>query len=144
MRTLDEFNDAFPVQINLPVQWGDMDAFGHVNNTMYFRYFESARLAYMAEMKLLETIQKEQIGPVLAETNCRFKSPLTYPDNIRVGTSVVELQEYGFLMRYAIYSETQKRIVSEGSGRIVLLGFKSGLKVKLGENIQKAIEALES
>lgn len=144
MRTESEFNKAFVVQVKLPVQWGDMDAFGHVNNTMYFRYFETARLAYMAEMKLLQTMQKKQIGPILAETDCRFKSPLTYPDNIRVGASVVEHQEYGFVMCYGIYSEAQKRVVSEGSGRIVLLDYQSGGKVKPDENMIQAIKALEA
>src|SRR5690606_18364346 len=144
MRTESDFNQAFVVQVKLPVQWGDMDAFGHVNNTLYFRYFETARLAYMAEMNLLETMQKEQIGPILAETACRFKSPLTYPDTIRVGASVSEQHEYGFAMQYAIYSETQKRVVCEGSGRIVLLDYQSGDKVKPDAAMLKAITALES
>ena len=143
MRTESEFNEAFPVQVALPVQWGDMDAFGHVNNTLYFRYFETARLAYMAEMKLLETIQKKQIGPILAETDCRFKRPLTYPDNILVGASVVENHEYGFLMRYGIYSETQKTVCSVGSGRIVLLDYKTGVKVKPDGQMLDAIAAIE-
>ncbi|MCW8870569.1 MAG: acyl-CoA thioesterase [Proteobacteria bacterium] len=143
MRTESEFNQAFPVQVTLPVQWGDMDAFDHVNNAMYFRYFETARLAYFEELNLLKNMQTDQIGPILAETDCRFKRPLTYPDTIRVGAAVIENHSYGFLMQYGIYSESQKAVCSLGSGRIVLLDYKTGEKVKPDENMLKRIQTLE-
>lgn len=143
MKTESEFNQAFPVQVTLPVQWGDMDAFDHVNNTMYFRYFETARLAYFEHLNLLKTMQQDQIGPILAETACRFRRPLTYPDTIRVGASVIENHPYGFLMQYGIYSETQQAVCSDGSGRIVLLDYQSGQKVKPDKNMLKRIHRLQ-
>ncbi|MFV0542634.1 MAG: acyl-CoA thioesterase [Marinicella pacifica] len=143
MKTETEFNQAFPVQVTLPVQWGDMDAFDHVNNTMYFRYFETARLAYFEHLELLKTMQQDQIGPILAETACRFRRPLTYPDTIRVGASVIENHTFGFLMQYGIYSETQQAVCSVGSGRIVLLDYQSGQKVKPDENMLKQIHRLQ-
>jgi len=143
MKTLEEFNQAFPVQVTLPVQWGDMDAFDHVNNAMYFRYFETARLAYFDALKLLKTMQQDQIGPILAETSCRFRRPLTYPDTIRVGAAVVEQQSYGFLMDYGIYSETQQTVCSIGNGRIVLLDYKTGEKLKPDQMMLSAIEKIE-
>jgi len=120
-----------------------MDAFDHVNNAMYFRYFETARLAYFEHLGLLETMQKDQIGPILAETSCRFKRPLTYPDTIRVGAAVSENHSHGFMMQYGIYSETQQVVCSVGSGRIVLLDYQSGQKVKPDENMLKHIQSLQ-
>lgn len=143
MKTETEFNQAFPVQVTLPVQWGDMDAFDHVNNAMYFRYFETARLAYFEHLELLKTMQQDQIGPILAETACRFRRPLTYPDTIRVGASVIENHTFGFLMQYGIYSETQQLVCSVGSGRIVLLDYQSGQKVKPDEKMLKRIQTLQ-
>lgn len=143
MKTEFEFNQAFPVQVTLPVQWGDMDAFDHVNNTMYFRYFETARLAYFEHLNLLKTMQQDQIGPILAETACRFKRPITYPDTIRVGAAVSENHPFGFLMQYGIYSETQDAVCSVGSGRIVLLDYQSGQKIKPDEKMLKRIQSLQ-
>lgn len=143
MKTETEFNQAFPVRVTLPVQWGDMDAFDHVNNAMYFRYFETARLAYFEHLDLLKTMQQDQIGPILAETSCRFKRPLTYPDTIRVGAAVIENHPYGFLMQYGIYSETQDAVCSVGNGRIVLLDYQSGEKIKPDEDMLKRIQTLE-
>ena len=61
--------DDYPVVIELPVVWGEMDAFSHVNNIIYFRYFESARLAYVEQTGLLEYMDKTGIGPILAHTD---------------------------------------------------------------------------
>ncbi len=143
MRTESEFNEAFPVQVTLPVQWGDMDAFDHVNNTMYFRYFETARLAYFEHLDLLKTMQQDQIGPILAETSCRFKRPLTYPDTIRVGAAVIENHSHGFLMQYGVFSESQEAVCSVGDGRIVLLDYRSGQKIKPDEKMLKRIQSLQ-
>ncbi|MHA2239162.1 MAG: acyl-CoA thioesterase, partial [Candidatus Hodarchaeales archaeon] len=49
MRTLKEF----PVTVQIPVAWGDMDSFGHVNNTKFFKYFETARIKYFEEIGLV-------------------------------------------------------------------------------------------
>ena len=69
----------FPVVIEMPVRWGDMDAFNHVNNVVYLRYFESARIAYFERLGFGISIAEQGIGPILASTSCEFKFPLTYP-----------------------------------------------------------------
>ena len=60
--------EGFPVIVEFPVAWGEMDALGHVNNIVYFRYFETARIAYFERVKLLELMEKTGIGPILAST----------------------------------------------------------------------------
>src|SRR5687767_1167703 len=57
---------AAMVTVEIPVQWGDMDAFGHVNNTVYFRWFESARIAYFEKIGLNERMRRDRKGPILA------------------------------------------------------------------------------
>ena len=56
--------DGFPVVITLPVQWGDQDAFGHVNNTVYVRWLESARIAYGERVGLARLMAAERIGQI--------------------------------------------------------------------------------
>jgi len=79
---------SYPVVIEFSVAWGDMDAFQHVNNVMYFKYFESARIAYFEKIKFQDYMEKTAIGPILANTQCTFKIPLTYPDQVSVGAKV--------------------------------------------------------
>ena len=144
MRTEVEFNQAFPVKVKIPVQWGDMDAFGHVNNTVYFKYFETARLAYFNAVGVMEGIKVDQLGPILAETNAQFKRALVYPDQVMVGASVLENHEFGFLMQYGIFSEQQQTITTLGSGRIVMIDYNTGQKVKPTKILLQAITQLQN
>ena len=84
--------DGFPVVTEIPVAWGDMDALQHVNNVMYFRYFETARIDYFKRINLMENIAITQIGPVVSETSCRYKMPVTFPDTLLVGSKITDLQ----------------------------------------------------
>ncbi len=144
MRTQEEFNQAFPVTVNIPVQWGDMDAFGHVNNTVYFKYFETARLAYFDAIGVMEDIQKLQLGPILAETNAQFKRALVFPDQVIVGANVLENHEFGFLMQYGVFSQQQQTITTLGTGRIVMVDYNSGKKVKPNTKLLQLIDKLQS
>lgn len=62
----------YPSIIQIPIAWGDMDAFGHVNNVNFFRYFESARVNYFDEVQLLEQMKLTGIGAVVGSTDCRY------------------------------------------------------------------------
>lgn len=143
MRNKQQFDQAFPVQVSLPVQWGEMDAFGHVNNTVYFKYFETARLAYFNAVGVMEDMQQDQLGPILAETSCQFKRALVFPDNIIAGASVLENHEFGFLMQYGIYSEQQQTVTTLGTGRIVMVDYHSGKKVKPTDKLLKLIAQIQ-
>ena len=76
---------GFPVFVENPVVWGEMDSYRHVNNTVYFRYFENARLEYFRRLGWFEYEQETGIGPILAATQARFRKPLTYPDRVWTG-----------------------------------------------------------
>ncbi len=143
MNPLDKFNNSYPVQIQLPVQWGDMDAFKHVNNVMYFKYFESVRIAYFEKLAVMGTSTIDNVAPILAETSCRFKYPLNFPDTILVGASIIENHSHGFLMEYAVYSQQLKRITSVGTGRIVMLNYASHEKVEVDVNLLDKIRSVQ-
>lgn len=143
MKQINKFNSLYKVQIELPIQWGDMDAFNHVNNVMYFRYFESVRIAYFEKLGIMGR-QKDGIAPILAETNCRYKLPLNFPDRITVGTRILENHSHGFLMEYAIYSHQLEKITTLGTGRIVMLNYNSHDKVKVDESLLEKIALIEA
>ena len=143
MKTREDFNARFQVRVPLSVQWGDMDAFNHVNNAMYFRYFETARLAYFETVGMPMDLEEHAIGPILAETSCRFRRALTYPDQIISGACVSEIHDYGFMMHYAIFSEAQDTVAALGSGRVVMLDYAQGNKVKPQSELIEQIVQLD-
>ncbi len=82
---------AFPVVVEIPVQWGEMDAYGHVNNTVIFRFFESARVAFLERCRFVAAYDELKIGGILHSTDCRFRQPLYYPDTVLVGARATEI-----------------------------------------------------
>ncbi|HEX2189781.1 MAG TPA: thioesterase family protein [Longimicrobiaceae bacterium] len=135
--------DAFPVVVTLPVQWGEMDYFRHVNNTVFFRYFESARIAYLERIGFREEGAAEGRGPILASTHARFRRPLTYPDTVRVGARTTELGDDRFTMEYRLVSEAQGAVAAEGGGVLVSFDYAAGRKAPLPAGVRGAIQRLE-
>ena len=119
---------GFQVVISVPVAWGEMDAFAHVNNTVYFRWFESARIAYFDRVAFREPSENGGIGPILASTQCRFRRPLTYPDTVLIGARVIALEADRFTMEYHVVSETSGGLAAEGSGVVVAYDYEAGAK----------------
>ncbi|HEX6529069.1 MAG TPA: thioesterase family protein [Burkholderiales bacterium] len=68
---------------NIAIRWGDMDAMGHVNNTVYFRYMEQARIAWF-EALVPRADAWGEIGIVIVNASCNFKKPINYPGTVEV------------------------------------------------------------
>jgi len=133
--------DGFPIVVSPDLRWADMDAFGHVNNTLFFRYFEIARIRYLGA---IEFDRPTGIGPILGYTACRFLRPLTYPDRIRVGVRVTDLQEDRFTQEYVLVSEEEDRVAAVGEGVVVAYDYDHGEKASLPEAVKRRIVALGS
>ena len=137
---LAAFRRRYPVCVEIPVAWGEMDAFGHVNNIVYFRYFESARIACFERMGYTALARDTGRGPILAWTDCRFRVPLTYPDTLTAGTGISEAGEDRFVMDYAVFSHGHGAVAAEGQGRIVSFDYRAGSKTPLPEPIAAALD----
>ena len=135
--------ESFPVIIEIPVQWGEMDAYGHVNNTTFFRYFESARIAYLERCGFIESYESHKIGAILHSTDCRFRHSLHHPDNVLVGARVIQIEEDRFTMAYVVVSRKRNEIVAEGTGIIVSFNYETRSKAPLPQMVRDRIESLE-
>jgi acyl-CoA thioester hydrolase len=135
---------GYPVVVDVPVVWGEMDAFGHVNNIIYFRYFETARIAYFEKLNVPEFLGRDPLGPILSETTCRFRAALSYPDTVSIGARVASIGEDRFIMRYAVFSHRQGRLAAEGEGTLVCFDYRQGRKAPLPERLKARIVAMEA
>lgn len=133
----------FEVTIERPVTWGSMDAFQHVNNTVYFRYFEDVRIAYFEQTGITQWMQTYGVGPILASTQCRFKLPLSYPDTLWIGARVADLGDDRFRMGYAVFSEQHQRVAAVGEGLVVCYDYNQNQKADLPPAWRSAIESLQ-
>lgn len=135
--------DHFPVSLSVPVQWGEMDAFGHVNNTVYLRWFESARIAYFELVSVPSTLADPGARPILGRATVDFRSPVTYPDTVTVEAGVSRLGTTSFTMRYRATSRAQGRLVAEGDAVVVMVDPETGQKTPLSDALRTAIEAAQ-
>lgn len=140
--TVTEHLEGFPVTYETPVAWGEMDAFQHVNNSVYFRYFESARLALFVQVGIDEHVKKTGEGPILAFTSCRFRKPLEYPDRVTVGTKIIDIGDDRFTMLYRVVSHELGAVAADGEGRIVFYDYRNACKVSLPADLRSRLEAL--
>lgn len=129
--------------IGIPVQWGEMDAYGHVNNSVFFRYFESARMEYLDRCGLLETYDSENVGAILRSTECVFRRPLRHPDTVLVGARSVHTEEDRFTMAYLAVSEAHSEVVAEGSAVVVSFDYAQRKKTALPRAVRAKIVELE-
>lgn len=140
---MGKFLEGYPVTVDMPVAWGEMDAYGHVNNIVYFRYFETARMAYFERLETPEFLGRDPVGPILASTSCRFKAPLRYPDTLTVGARIARVDEDRFVMFYAVFSHTLGKIAAEGEGTIVCYDYRENRKAALPERLKARIAEIE-
>ena len=133
----------FPVIIELPVQWGEMDAYGHVDNAVLFRYFESARMAYFERCGFTGSYERDKIGAILHSTSCRFRRPLFCPDTALVGTRVSDVGEDRVTMEYRVVSRAQNDTAAEGTAIIVSYDYNQARKAPLPAAVREAIMKME-
>ena len=95
----DDLVATYPVVVRQAVVWGDMDSYRHVNNVVYFRYFENTRVEYFRRIGWWDYLKETGIGPIVGSTQARFRRPVKYPDTLRAGTKVISFGTDRFTIR---------------------------------------------
>jgi acyl-CoA thioester hydrolase len=113
-----------------------MDALGHVNNAMYFRYFESARIDFLRNLESLMPMPRSGVGPVLAYIDCQFLAQVRFPDTMIVGSQVTGIGTTSVKMTQTIFSVAQQKIVAESKSVLVVFDYATGSKVRVPDSIR--------
>ena len=140
---MDDLKEKYPLVLSQDLIWSDMDSYQHINNAVYFRYFEDVRIAYFEKVGVNEYKEKTEIGPILASTTCDFRAPLTFPDTIQIATVIEDIQRNRFKMKYLVYSERLNKIAAEGEGLIVYYDYQRERSCEIPKVILSSINALQ-
>lgn len=123
--------------MRMTIRWGDMDAMGHVNNTVYFRYFETARIAWFEQFGCAPDPAGE--GPVIVNANCSFLKQLKYPGEIEVSTLVGPPGRSSFQMTHEIRvvgaDGSVGELHAEGGAKVVWVNFLAEKSVPLPDPV---------
>ncbi|MFX1325248.1 MAG: acyl-CoA thioesterase [Promethearchaeota archaeon] len=134
----EELKD-FTIVEEIPVRWGDMDARGHVNNTIYYRYFESSRIALFRFFNLYEDPTKVRVGPILSFQSCYYKAPLVYPDTVYVGAKIINIEGSKIVIKHILTSKNLNRTVAEGEAHIVWYDYDQKKKAPISDDLKEQL-----
>ncbi len=104
---------AYPVWREITTRWADNDAYGHVNNTVYYGWFDTAVNAWLIEAGLLDIETGDPIG-LVAETGCVYAKPLTYPQPVEIGLGVERLGNSSVEYRLGVFAKGDGEAAAEG------------------------------
>jgi acyl-CoA thioester hydrolase len=135
---------GFPAVVTLPVQWGDQDAFGHVNNTVPLRWFETSRIAYLERCGLAHYMSGRGVTPVVATLTCHYRRPIAYPDTVQVGTRLVRLAHASMTLGHLVCSLSQQTRTTSGETVVVFFDFEAGRPRRVPADVRERVLALQS
>jgi acyl-CoA thioester hydrolase len=136
--------ENYPVTVDIPVRWADIDSLGHVNNVVYHRYFEIARIAYLERLGLQPPgLDWGEQGLIIASVSCCFKAPVTYPDTLTVGSRVTAIEEDRLIIDNTAVSQKLGRVVAVGDAEMVCYDYVEGHRSAMPEDWRRRIAKLE-
>jgi len=135
--------EAFARFVPLATRWSDNDAYGHLNNVVYYALFDSAVNAILIEAKLLDPVTSPIIGLVV-ESNCRFYASLTYPEPAEVGVAVERLGRSSVRYHLAVFKAGAKEAAAAGRYTHVYVERATNRPVPIPERHRRLMEGLKS
>ena len=130
----------FPMQLQLRLDWSDMDLFGHVNNVAYFRFIQSSRVNYWEASMLTALFTKMKMGPILLSTGCQFIKPLHYPGTITIEVRVEFVKNTSFGLHHRILNE-HNEVAAEAHDVIVMYDFEKEEKIQIPDDFRNYVAA---
>lgn len=125
----------------MTTRWADNDAYGHVNNTVYYEWFDSAVNAWMVEQGLLDIANGDPIALVV-ETRCTYAAPLEFPQTVEIGLAVAELGRSSIRYRIGIFAEGSDDAAAEGEFVHVVVDHASRRPAEIPSNWRSKLEAI--
>ncbi len=121
----------------MSIRWGDQDAMGHVNNTVYFRYMEQTRIEWLESFGFGTSWTMEQ-GPVIVNASCTFLVPVTYPGDIDCRMFCGHPGRSSVPTYYEMRVVGEDRLYAEGAAKLVWINPQTGKSIPLPDAMRAA------
>jgi acyl-CoA thioester hydrolase len=127
--------------VHIPVRWGDMDALGHVNNTVYFRYMEQARIEWLEGLGFALDVSAG-MSAVIVNASCTFLLPVTYPATVEVRLSADKPGRSSVQTHYELRCLGEAALYAEGAAKIVWVDPATGRSTPVPDQVRVSLERL--
>ncbi len=136
--------ETFHCSTSITIRFRDLDAFGHVNNAVYFTFMEMARVAYFTQIGLLKPGEFPSPFFIIAEATCQFKAPIDMETSLSIQVRINRLGNSSFDMEYRFVDEVSSAILATGRTVQVTFDYAANRSVPLPDEWRAAITQLES
>ena len=128
--------------IEVEVAWGEMDSYAHVNNAVYFRYLESARIQWLTDVgwDVYETF--DGLRPVLGAVDARFRREVAWPDRLRIGTRVQDVVDDRIRLEHRLVSTALGEVCTIAHSLVVAVAEGVGGRQPLPERLRERVPAM--
>ncbi len=140
-REVPAARSEFKVWQSFTTRWADNDAYGHVNNTVFYQWFDSAVNAWLVGQGLLDIEAGDPIALVV-ETRCSYFAPLAFPEPVDVGLVVAQLGRSSVRYRIGVFAAGLEQAAAQGEFVHVLVDRTSRRSVEMPQNWRRAFEAI--
>ena len=131
----------FTVWRRMTTRWADNDAYGHVNNTVYYEWLDSAVNAWMVEQGMLDIRNGDPIALVV-ETRCSYAAPLAFPADVEIGLAVAQLGQSSIRYRIGVFAEGSDMAAAEGEFVHVVVDRASRRPVEIPAEWRRRLDAI--
>ena len=133
--------DQFKVWRELSTRWADNDVYGHVNNTVFYEWFDTAVNAWLIDQDMLDVAAGDPIGLVV-ETRCTYASPLAFPEAVEVGLAVAELGRSSIRYRIGIFAKDAPSAAAQGEFVHVVVDRATRKPVDIPHDWRRKLESI--
>jgi len=135
--------ERFKVWAPVSVRWGDMDAYGHVNNAVFFTYFEGGRITYFERLGIKDRSESNPVAPALASATINFRQQLHFPAELEVGIRVTKIGRSSFGFEHVLVRAGTEEIVADGTSVIVYVDYRVGKSTPIPDSLCELIRGIE-
>ena len=140
-REAPKVRGRYPHFLTVPTRWMDNDVYGHVNNVVYYSYFDTVVNEYLIRSSVLD-IQRSPVIGLVVETQCRFFKPLTFPDTVSAGLRVSRLGRSSVRYEIGLFRNDDYTAAAQGHFVHVYVERETRKATTLPSEIRAALEKL--
>jgi acyl-CoA thioester hydrolase len=137
--TRDQFNHW----TSIDVRWGELDAYAHVNNVVYFTYFEASRTKYMMDLGVTDFFTGKRCLQVIVNCSMNFRREVRFPATLEVGTRVIEARTSSYTMHCGMFLHGSNTLTADGTGTIVCIDPATKRPMPIPDDFLQAMEQRE-
>ena len=133
--------ESYPHRLTIQTRWNDNDIYGHVNNSVYYFYFDTVVNRWLIDNDLLEIGKSDRIGLVVG-TSCNFFAPMSFPDNIIAGLRAAKIGSSSVTFEIGLFRNDETTASAQGAFTHVYVDEKTRRPMPISDYMRERLKTI--